>query len=186
MPTKPIWFIALLPPPPILAEVLAFKEYAAANFGSSRALRSPAHITLFPPFQMAKNELPALESELEIFSSRQTPFSIALDGFSSFPPRVIFVDVRPGTALNELQQALQAHLKEQRGMDYPGGHGFHPHMTVAFKDLRKSMFRPAWEYFQKIEYKREFPVEAIHLLRHDGKYWQLTREFPLKTSRSNT
>lgn len=179
MPAKYLWFIALLPPEPIREEVTAFKEYAAEHFGSRRALRSPAHITLFPPFQMERSQLPALESELETFSRQQLSFPLELDGFSSFPPRVIFVDARPSEALNRLQKALQDHLKDRLGMAYPGAHGFHPHMTVAFKDLRKSMYRPAWAYFQKVAYQREFSVDAITLLWHDGQYWQVSRSFPL-------
>lgn len=181
MSAKRLFFIALLPPPAIREEVLAFKEYAAAHFGSSRALRSPAHITLFPPFQLPMSKVGALERELQHFSADRVSFSLALDGFSNFPPRVIFVNVPPNQELSDLQEALQAHLENQLGLTYPGTYGFHPHMTVAFKDLRKSQYQPAWEYFQPITYQREFEVDAVTLLVHDGKYWQVSRIFDFKS-----
>ena len=53
-PGKPtaLYYIALLPPENIRQEVTALKEHAAEAFHSSKALNSPPHITLIPPFRI--------------------------------------------------------------------------------------------------------------------------------------
>ena len=59
--TDHLFFIAVLPDEAIQAEVARFKHYAARHFKSSRALRSPAHITLFSPFRWPPDKLAQLE-----------------------------------------------------------------------------------------------------------------------------
>ncbi len=72
-----LFFIAVLPPKEIQAEVTRFKEYAAGHFHSSRALRSPPHITLISPFQWpeerAEEMMQALGDSCTIGQSVSSP-----------------------------------------------------------------------------------------------------------------
>jgi len=52
-------------------------------------------------------------------------------------------------------------------------------MTVAFKDLRKSVFPLAWKYFSNLKYMRVFEVKQLYLLQHDGRQWQIVDDFKL-------
>jgi 2'-5' RNA ligase len=61
--------------------------------------------------------------------------------------------------------------KEQRA--------FHPHITIANRDLAKSDFRKAWEYFNGLEFQKQFTTSAISLLRHNNKEWEIAASFPL-------
>lgn len=170
-------FVAVIPAEEIREEVTAFKQYALERFDSGRALRSPAHITLIPPFRWSPDRLPALKNSLEQFSHHCAPFYLTLDGFDCFRPRVIFVNVAPSEELNRLQSALEQHLVTECSLKNERNHGFHPHMTVAFKDLRRSVFPAAWQYFSQQAYLRGFEVDRYFLLRHSGRRWEVYHTF---------
>ena len=172
-----LWFIAILPPEPILTEVKAFKEHARDHFDSAHALRSPAHVTLFPPFRFAEKNLTELDTLLKEFAYQQQSFELELSNFNCFAPRVVYVDVPHSSTLSRIQHSLRDILKSKLQLPYPGKHEFHPHMTIAFRDLRKSKFRETWAYFSKQHYQRSFPVKAISLLKHQGKGWALYKNY---------
>ena len=78
-----------------------------------------------------------------------------------------------------LQADLIAYLESNLGIvDKVGkSRGFTPHMTVAFKDLKKSKFKAAWEEFENRELHFEFAAEKLTLLRHENKKWNIAQEF---------
>ena len=90
-------FIAIVAPPAIDEQVLVWKKYMEQEYGCKVALRSPAHITLVPPFNMPSEKEKMLGQHLALFSSGEKSFSIQLRDFDSFAPKVIFVN---GSALN--------------------------------------------------------------------------------------
>lgn len=172
-----LYFIAILPPKEIQQEVTQFKYYAAEQFQSRHALKSPPHITLQSPFKWEKGEQKRLEQIVQQFAQQQSPFSLVLRNFDSFPPRVIFVDVEKSEYLQTVQAALQQELAQQLKLYANDKHGFHPHMTVAFKDLKRSEFPNAWSYFSRQEYYRQFEVESVTLLQHTGQRWEVVQQY---------
>jgi 2'-5' RNA ligase len=173
------YFIAIVAPDEINKQVLEWKQYMLQHFNCKVALKSPAHITHIPPFIMADDLLPQMEEQLELFSARQQSFPIQLKNFAAFKPRVLYVHVQPNTHLSELQANLEAFLvqykhflikKEERS--------FHPHVTIANRDLQKEDFPIAWQYFQQLQYEVTFPANAIVLLQHNGHIWEIARSFP--------
>ena len=56
--------------------------------------------------------------------------------------------------------------------------GFQPHVTIAFRDLRKARFYEAWETFKNQKYERRFSVSGITLLKHQSDRWHETGTFP--------
>ncbi len=58
-------------------------------------------------------------------------------------------------------------------------HPFNPHVTLAFRDLRKEKFYEAWKEFQHREFKKAFETRALTLLRHTGMEWMRCKEIPL-------
>lgn len=175
-----IYFAALIPNEVIQEEITAFKEYAAEHFNSKRALTSPPHITIQPPFKWNKHNLHPIQEVLSAVCEQQEVFEVNLKDFSSFPPRVIFIDVEKTDALINFHYSVQTEMKKQFNLvdRHPG---FNPHMTVAFKDLKKTMFPVAWKYFAKIHYCRTFIVDQLALLEHNGKFWEILESFDLKT-----
>lgn len=180
------YFIALIPPSPIFEEALALKEYFKEKYHSKAALNSPPHITLHMPFLWNQEKEKKLIVKLQEFASTYDPMKICLDNFSSFPPRVIFMNVTESDALESMQKRLHQFFKRELNVfnanyqDRP----FHPHLTLAFRDLKKSQYGLAWEEFSKKEYKAEFMADKIVLLKYNGASWDVLKEFPLESSYS--
>jgi 2'-5' RNA ligase len=174
-----IYFIALVPPQEIREEVTQFKLYASEHFNAAHALKSPPHITLFPPFRWALEKETKLQEAVSHFVVSQTPFWVWLEDFDHFGQRVIFVNVIPGEELLGLQKDLKAHLDQTIDLKQADSRPFHPHMTVAFKDLKPDRFEEAWAYFSQQSYERAFEADQLCLLKHDGKQWQIIQREPI-------
>jgi 2'-5' RNA ligase len=56
--------------------------------------------------------------------------------------------------------------------------GFHPHMTIAFRDLKKNKFQEVWQLFKERKFQAEFPYAGISLLRLEKK-WEEIKFFPI-------
>lgn len=172
-----LYFIAILPTPEIREEVKAFKLYAKTHFNTARALRSPAHITLIPPFRCSSDQIDDLHAILNAFAKSTSSFYLKLKDFDCFKPRVIFVDVVENKALNKMQGQLLKEMMTQLNIETRNYYSFHPHMTIAFKDLRKSIFPEAWQYFSAQKYERQFSVSSIFLLHWQSDHWAITHEY---------
>lgn len=188
MNKEPLFFVALLPPQSIQDQVTEIKHYIAERYGSRHALKSPPHITLQPPFSWSLDRLDELKRSLSLFAQFQATISITLDGFSAFPPRVIYVHVDRTEPLLALHRNLIEHLGTTVNLVDPKetSRPFAPHMTVAFRDLTKQNFKLAWEEFKgrSSEASRsdalyfEFTASALTLLAHNGQRWEVDAEFP--------
>lgn len=173
------FFVALLPPQDIQDYANQIKQHFADHYASSAALKSPPHITLQPPFEWADANLPLLEASLKEFATGQQPVVITLKGFDAFAPRVIFINVVRSQELLNLQADLMAYTESNLGIvdKVSKTRPFAPHMTVAFRDLKKQNFRDAWPEFEKRQLHFEFTADKLTLLLHDGQRWNIKSEF---------
>src|SRR6266496_4386150 len=88
-----MYFIALVAPEEINRQVLEWKNFMKEHYGCVVALRSPAHITVIPPFWMNESSEQDLQNVLSKFSDQKKSFLILLKNFAAFKPRVIYVSV---------------------------------------------------------------------------------------------
>ena len=174
-----LYFIALLPPQEIQDYANEVKQYFADNYNSKHAQKSPPHITLQPPFKWDSENLPLLQECLQKFVVGRDAIQITLDGYNAFAPHVIYIDVVQTPDLMNLQADLISYLENNLEIvDKIGkSRGFTPHMTVAFKDLKKSQFKAAWVEFENRKLHFDFPVPKLTLLKHENKLWNVTKEF---------
>src|SRR5688500_4638077 len=106
----PLHFIAIVTPDHINRQVLEWKNYMLQQFNCKVALKSPAHITLIPPFSMPAAEQQALTGILKQFAQHQHSFSIHIKNFAAFKPRVIYAAVQTNTLLHQLKIALEEEI----------------------------------------------------------------------------
>lgn len=168
------YFLAIIPPSPVYEEALELKNYFKTRYNSKASLNSPPHITLHMPFRWREDKESELIDTLNEFESGLRPFDLQLLNFNSFPPRVIFIDVVANEHLNSLQKKLLRFCKKELNLfnaDYKD-QPFHPHLTLAFRDLKKSIFTEAWEEFGAKTFSAAFRIEEFTLLKHNGKVWQ--------------
>ncbi len=173
------YFIAIIPPPPVFDEALILKNYFKEKYNSKGALNSPPHITLREPFEWMKDTEELLVEILNEFVKEKKAITVELTGFGAFPPRVIFINVKRAEALNLLQTQLQSlceirlNLQSSQYKD----RSFQPHLTLAFRDLKKESFAEAWNEFQGKSFSATFIADRFTLLKHDGRLWQPLHHF---------
>ena len=178
------YFIGVIPPEPLFGAIQGLKNHFKEAYGAKAALRSPAHITLHMPFLWPVKKEQRLTETLGQFAIAQKPLGLTLNNFSCFPPRVIFVDVAKSDELEQLQRTLHRHCKQNLNLfnanyqDRP----FHPHITLAFRDLRKDAFELAWKEFMNRELTGSFIVNTISLMKHNGSVWERFAELPFSQS----
>lgn len=176
------YFIAVTPPEPTFSEALALKHYFKNTYNSKAALNSPPHITLHMPFKWKESKETNLLEGLAHFAAQHNPVEIKLNNFNVFEPRVIFIDVIKDENLQDLQKQLKRFCKNELNIfnaDYKEL-AFHPHITLAFRDLKKSEFYKAWDEFKEKEFEATFLASELVLLKHDGKVWNVHQKFLLR------
>ena len=175
------YLIAIVPPPPIASEVTTLKEYFRDNYKSKASLNAPPHVTLHMPFEWKAEREQTLVDQLGAFSSKQQSFSIKLNGFNAFPPRVIFIDVEPNEKLMLLQKSLMKFCKVELNLfnSLYQQQPYHPHVTLAFRDLKKDQFEAGWNEFRDRKFGAQFECDRISLLKHNGKVWLPLKDLPL-------
>ena len=169
-----LYFVAIVPEDPIFSEVLALKAEFRDRYSSSAALRSPPHITLHMPFQWKEGKEDLLVNSLDDLAILHRPFKLSLNNFGAFIPRVIYIQVQESNLLNTFQNEVNRNASKNWHI-YPKSNSrpFTPHMTIAFRDLKKPKFLEAWKEFEQREYNAQFTVRALCLLKHNGKTWDV-------------
>ena len=168
-----MYFVALVLPVELDKKVLKYKQYMFEKYKCSVGLKSPAHITLVPPFWMEPEKEEQLLRDIGRFNQLHS-FPVQTDNFSAFKPRTIFIALSPNDLLNNLKSAVNDFFKgnEQYKIktdDRP----FHPHITIATRDLHKKDFAEAWPYFSERKFEEQWTVNGISVLRHNKKNWDV-------------
>ncbi|MBT8298865.1 MAG: 2'-5' RNA ligase family protein [Maribacter sp.] len=173
-----LYFIALIPHLELRERIKALKEELKERFNAAHALRSPAHITLQMPFRRSKEDEPYLIDTLQEFAADQKRFTVRLSGFDCFSPRVIFVKVIDHEPIISIHAQLKQVLTDKMKFTEKAiNQNIHPHMTIATRDLSIEAFHGAWREFEKREFEASFLTKSLFLLKHNGKFWDVYREF---------
>ena len=180
---KELYFIAVVLPMDIREEVYNFKKIMAERYFARHAFKCPAHITLHMPFKWKSTHEGELYRVLIDITTGMRSFELVLQNFGSFEPRVIYVNVVENNLLRMLRDQV---LREMRKRHVYNGEyrneGFQPHITIAFRNLRKANFFEAWDAFKNKKYERWFFVNEITLLKYQSNNWNQMRSFPFMDS----
>lgn len=176
MPTKK-YFIAIILPSPSFEQIEGIKQELGARFGLKGALRSPSHITLHRPFEWREEKEDLLVERLQKFP-QPAPFELRFENFGVFEPRVIFAALQEQPQLFDLHGALSVFAKRELKLfnEAEDLRGFHPHVTVAFRDLKKPLFYTLRQEFESRSMQGGFEYEGFSLLKLE-KSWQVLHDF---------
>lgn len=178
-----LYFIALIPHIPLRERIRAVKERMKADYNAGHALKSPAHITLQIPFKRSSNDEGRLAEALRAFASTEKPFTVDLNGYGAFAPRVIFIKiVEPGPVKGVHSRLKKVLLEELHFGQDEVMKSVQPHITIATRDLTKAAFSEAWAEFEDEEFSASFDAGSIFLLKHNGRSWDIMEEFPFSTN----
>lgn len=172
------YFIAIIPSEPVYSEIETIKKSISEKYNNKSALKSPPHITLHMPFEWKSEKENILIENLQEFHFGKS-IAIELKNYGCFEPKVLYVDVVLNNELNELKQKLVQHIKLNLNIFNQANtlRPFHPHITIAFRDLKKADFYLAWDEYKDKEFAGEFFAGHFALLKHNGKFWEIFKTF---------
>ncbi|MFW5892620.1 MAG: 2'-5' RNA ligase family protein [Bacteroidota bacterium] len=177
---KQLYFIGVIPGEDLERRIKELKLEMTKRFGAKHALKSPAHITLQMPFKEYADKESIIIKTLEDFCRSQKSFEVHLSGFGCFKPRVIFIRIINMKPLEQLHQQLKPVLKNTINLtEKQAGNRFHPHITIATRDLSEKDFYIAWNEFRDRKFEDRFTVSHVALLKHNGKFWEIYRRIPI-------
>lgn len=169
-----MYFIALVLPHPLNEKILKYKQMMLDRFNCKVGLKSPAHITLVPPFWMEDEKEEQLIADINLLSNQLHPFSIATNNFSAFRPKTIFIALAPSEQLNEVKKATGDLFKNNSFYNIKiDARPFHPHITIATRDLFKKSFDEIWPWFAEKNFLEEWTAEGISILKHNKQNWEI-------------
>lgn len=170
------WFVALVPPEEILDRATAVIEDLTARY-QTRTAKAPPHITLVPPFELAVNAIGPVKAVLAAFARRQVSFGVTLDGFSAFPPRVLFIDVVRSPQLLQCKAELEDCLVQHCDLPRDRHPQFNPHMTIAARKLDRAKFKTMWAELEPQPFDGAWKSHALTLLRYENQRWHVDQVF---------
>jgi 2'-5' RNA ligase len=174
-----LYFAAIVLPEALNREIKLFKDVMLERWGCSVALKSPAHITLIPPFWMDETAEESLLRDLDLLCKNVSPFTVATANFAAFKPRTIFIQPVLHEDLKKLKATVDAFCKTHTRYGAKADtRPFHPHITIATRDLHKKAFAEAWAYFELKKYEVQFEATGLSVLRHNTRNWDVIYTAP--------
>lgn len=173
------YFIAIVLPEPEQTQIEEIKLELFSKHNLRGALRSPAHITLHRPFEWKEEKESQLIERIQQFSGVQA-FDIEMHNFGFFEPRVIYAQVKANTNLQHMHAQLVKFAKKELLLfnEAEDLRGFHPHVTVAFRDLKKPLFYQLREKYRNEKLQATFRCKSFSLLKLRVK-WEILHTFDI-------
>ncbi|HYO39472.1 MAG TPA: 2'-5' RNA ligase family protein [Nocardioidaceae bacterium] len=161
--------VAIAVPDPWGAQLQDYR----VSLGDNSAAGVPTHVTLLPPFSVARSAVPAIEQHLLQASATHPGFRMHLRGTGTFRPvsPVVFVTVAEGISACEQLASLVRRAPLPSAYPFP----YHPHVTVAHH-LADEVLDRAFEELS--DFECSFRVDRFALYVHEsGTGWVPTRHF---------
>lgn len=178
-----LYFIAIRPGELVSNHITAMQREISQKYFTQKALSVFPHITLVQPFKRFQEAEVEMHLNLERFFSAVRPLEIKLSGMGCFnnpSGKVIFINVKTDPSLMELHKQLAEFLrKELKFTPRESSLVFHPHITLAYRDLTAENFRRAWPLYENKSFEASFKVQQVGLYKHDFRQWQLLSTFLL-------
>lgn len=167
-----LYFIAVVPHQELNQKAKVFSKDFAERFNSVKSFENFPHLTILGPFNFDENQEEVVVEKFSLMNLKSKPFELFLKDFGCFSQSknpVIFIKPESSAELqilyDEVQENLQFHPKTQ----------FHPHLTVAYRDLSPENFQKAWQEYQTKTFEDSFLVDKICLFKHENKKWNLLK-----------
>jgi 2'-5' RNA ligase len=107
-----MYFIAIVLPQYLDEKIISYKKLVLEKFDCKVGLKSPAHITIIPPFWMEDEKEVQLLHDTDTLCSSIHSFPVITNNFSAFSPRTIFIDVEKNEQLNQAKQTADRFLNK--------------------------------------------------------------------------
>ncbi|MEB2773735.1 2'-5' RNA ligase family protein [Algoriphagus sp. D3-2-R+10] len=175
------YFLAIVPEGEFQEQVTNLKLEIKELYQAKYALKSPAHITVKMPFVYNEAKEEKLTEKLGSFIKSYESMFITIKGVKTFGERVIYLGVEAGQDLYVFQKEMKTFCKKELNIvDELSDRNFHPHMTIAFKDIKKSQFQNILQFSSGMNLTEEMVVNKIALLKKVEGRWALYKRIEMR------
>ena len=182
-PNTELKLVAIVLPEPLYSIVRDQQNFIAENWNCVHALRTPPHITIIPPLPLNPVEINILQELARQVAVRQKSFRLSVNGYGAFKPRVIFIKPDVPSELSELYHSLREAidlampLVLQKYPDRP----YHPHITLAHRDVDREKFNEMWKYYRNKEIELSLEINQFCIMDHSKDGWKIGTVFNLES-----
>ena len=169
-----MYFIAVVLPDELDKKIVEFKKWMDDKYGCRVGLKSPAHITIVPPFWTEPEKEEQLKKDIDSISTYHQKFVLRTNNFSAFKPRTLFIAVEENHSLHLLKKTADDFFRNKDYKIKNENRPFHPHITIATRDLHKKDYADAWPHFETRMFDEEFEAKGLSLLKHNGSRWDVS------------
>lgn len=177
-----LYLTAILPPLSLSERIQELKKEISEEFGTLVAVTKPAHITVLPPFKADTNVLEGIAGLCHEVCSDFTPFKLFVNGVGAFERnRVVFLKVENEHMADLLYQRLKTLILAKGLLHYMNMpfRKLTPHLTLAYRDLTPEMFQSIWKKYRGLDFKEEFEVNHLQIMKYVNGKWADFLIFPL-------
>lgn len=176
------YFLAIVPEGEIQQSASALKLELKVKLNIKYALKSPAHVTLKMPFSFNESKERILHEQLAAFVASKKPFKIQVGNTGTFGRRVIFWKIKADAELYELQTDIKNFCKRELNLvDELSDRNYHPHMTIAFKDIKERDFEQAKSLIEQSFLDQAMNVNSVELLKRIDGRWVVIQSLKMGT-----
>lgn len=178
-----LYLIAILPPPQLREQIDEIRRECAERYGVTAALKQPVHIILFRPLLLDPERENWL-AKLLLSATNHASFDQQLENFDSLNMHAVFLRAIKNAGISAIQRNISSIINRNKidPKEVKSNTLFRPHITIAYRDIPPDVFPVMWDNYKNRKFKRNFVVESFSLLKHDGKRWNLLRQYKLKQS----
>lgn len=172
-----LFYIAIVCPEQVEEKIKELKEHMQSRYGCRAALKSPAHLTIIPPFRAEDEMEKNLLDFVQTFNMGMVPVDITITGFSNFGDRVLYADVLPNASLNQLEKEATTEFNNSfPAIIFGMKPEFNPHVTIATRDIPEGKLAEAKSYFEDNHSLNEtFTAKEMVLFKLVNGWWQICK-----------
>jgi 2'-5' RNA ligase len=171
------YLLLLSPPANISAQVTKFKQSSARLIGNFEGMHGKAHITLKVLPRQKPFWTEPLFAQLEKELSLIEPFTLQINGFSTFLPTdftTIYAAIISTPEMEDWFKRLRKCLNEKKAV---------PHITIA-RQIPNELAKKLWPKFKDRRWGDDFEIDKLTILQRETygyeRKWEKFREFKLK------
>lgn len=169
-----MYYVAIVCPDNLNNKIKGFKLWMQEKFGCKVALKSPAHITLIPPFWLKGDDENMLLEAISAFRSSIGEIDIHLQDFAHFSNRVLYISIKQNDLLNRIRRETEQHFIHTPGdIIKKDTRTYTPHITIANRDLKPGDFLKAWQHFSDKKFEENFTTSELSLLKLSPEKWNV-------------
>lgn len=150
-----LYYIGLIPDEELNSLCVAYKNQAEELFTCKAAKKSPAHITIVPPFEIDSSNMELINQELSELVKNYTTLELAIHGWNHFKERTIYLAIEATPQLK--QMFTEVYDRVIHYVTPRGDRKFIPHISIINRDLAPENFTAAYDFFNQ----KPLPAKCI-------------------------